>query len=250
MHVLRIDDEIITAEDFVKLLKLDNVFTDLIEDIVINKLTVHAAKKSGLTVGPEEVQARADQFRRVEGLHRAQDTHRYLERLGVTLADFENHIAESLYCEKMRDRIATPEAIEDYFRLHSPKFEALEVSHIVTESEAKAKELMSLLEDEPDCFAEYARAYSLDDETSVQGGYIGKVLRGSIAPSIEIKLFNAEIGEPLGPFTTQDELVYEIYQVSARHPAKLDDAIKSKIAKIIYNEWLQNCAREHILEVM
>ncbi|HET9787306.1 MAG TPA: peptidylprolyl isomerase, partial [Pyrinomonadaceae bacterium] len=84
----------------------------------------------------------------------------------------------------------------------------------------------------------------------VQGGYIGKVFRGSIAPSIEVKLFNAEIGEPLGPFTTQDELVYEIYQVSARHPAKLDDAIKSKIAKIIYNEWLQNCAREHILEVM
>ena len=250
MQVLRIDDEIITAEDFIKLLKLDNVFTDLIEDIVVNKLTVHAAKKMGLTVQPEEVQDRADQFRRVEGLHRAQDTYQYLENLGVTSTDFEAYITESLYCEKMRDRIATPEAIEEYFRLHSPKFEALEISHIVIESESKAKELVSLLQDEPECFAEYASTYSLDDETRAQGGYIGKVLRGSIVPSIEAKLFNAEIGEPLGPFTAQTELVYEIYQVNARHPAKLDDAIKSKIAKIVYDEWLQNCAREHSLEVM
>lgn len=82
MQIARIDDEILNADDFVKTLKLDNRFNTLIEQILIDKLTVRAAKKSGITVTPAEIQERVDQFRRVEGLHRAQDTHAFLEALG------------------------------------------------------------------------------------------------------------------------------------------------------------------------
>ena len=250
MQIARIDDELITAEDFVKFLKLENAFTALIENVMRNKLTAHAAKKMALSVEPEEVQTRVDQFRRLEGLHRAQDTHRYLESLGVTVDEFESHIIETLYCEKMQARIVTPEAVEDYFRLHAPEFEAVDVSHIVVESEAKAKELMSLLEDEPECFADYAREHSLDEDTRAQGGYIGKLLRGAMDPAIEAKLFNADLGEPIGPFTTQSELIYNIYQVNAKYPAALDDATRRKVAKRVYDEWLYSQAQEHILEVI
>ena len=46
MQIARIDDEI-TADDFVKTLKLDNRFNTLIEQILIDKLTVRAAKQQG-----------------------------------------------------------------------------------------------------------------------------------------------------------------------------------------------------------
>ena len=121
MDIARIDDEMISAEDFIKILKFDNAFNSLIEKVLISKLTVHAAKKGGISIAAEEVQNRVDQFRRVEGLHRAQDTHQFLEALGVTAEEFEEHMVEMLYREKMLEQIASQAAIEEYFRLHSPK---------------------------------------------------------------------------------------------------------------------------------
>lgn len=169
MQIARIDDEILTADDFVKILKLDNRFNTLIEQILIDKLTVRAAKQSGITVTPAEIQERVDQFRRVEGLHRAQDTHAFLEALGVTLDEFENHMTEILYREKMRAQITRQEQIDDYFRLHSPKFDSVEINHITVDSDGKARELLALLEDEPTLFAELAREHSLDLDSKFKG---------------------------------------------------------------------------------
>jgi hypothetical protein len=75
--LVKIDDEVINADDFVKILKFTGRYESLIEDIVKDKLTVHAAKKQGITIDPDEIQERADQLRRVRGLHRAADMNRY-----------------------------------------------------------------------------------------------------------------------------------------------------------------------------
>ena len=44
-NLIRINDEIISSDSFVKLLKLSGRFDTLIDDIVQEKLAVHAAKK-------------------------------------------------------------------------------------------------------------------------------------------------------------------------------------------------------------
>ena len=46
--LVKIDDEVITIEDFVKLLRFTGAFDGLLEDIIKDKLTVHAAKKAGI----------------------------------------------------------------------------------------------------------------------------------------------------------------------------------------------------------
>lgn len=104
MQIARIDDEILDADDFVKILRLDNRFNALIEPILIDKLMVRAAKQSGIAVASDEIQERVDQFRRVEGLHRAQDTFAFLESLGVTLDEFETHITEITRCSTFRGK--------------------------------------------------------------------------------------------------------------------------------------------------
>lgn len=250
MHIARIDDEHISAEGFVKTLKLDNAFSPLIEQLLTDKLAVHAARKAGVEVTPEELQQRVDQFRRTLGLHRAQETLDYLEALGVELAEFEAYMSETLYREKILAQVTTPAAIEEYFRLHSPKFDAIEVSHIVVDSEAKARELLALLEDDPDSFAELAREHSLNAETRDAGGHMGKFLRGALSKDAEAKVFNAEPGALLGPFASDDELLYEIFRVEAKHPAKLDATTSREVAKIVYQEWLQARAEEHNVQVL
>ena len=140
--IVRIDNEVIGTEDFIRTLKLTGQFEGLIEQLVRDRLTVHAAKKQGLPVSPEEVQERADQFRRVQGLHRAADMNNYLNAIGVSLDEFEAFITDGLYQEKMMAQVCSDKAVESYFKLNSPKFDSIEVSHTVLDAVGKAKEMM------------------------------------------------------------------------------------------------------------
>ncbi len=246
--IVQIDDEVIGTEDFIRVLKLTGQFENLIEQLVKDKLTVRAAKKQGIVVSAQEIQDRADQFRRVQGLHRATDMNHYLDTLGVSLDEFELFITDSLYQEKMMEKVCSYKAVEQYFKLNSPKFDSIEVSHIVLDTEGKAKEMISFLKEDPDSFAEMAREHSIAD-TREQGGHIGKVLRGSLKTDVEAKVFNATVGDLLGPFASPDRSFYEIFAVNAKHPATLDEEAAAEVRRLLREEWLFARAQEHIIEV-
>jgi parvulin-like peptidyl-prolyl isomerase len=245
--IVRIDDEVIGTDDFIRVLKLTGQFEGLVEQQVRDRLTVLAAKKRGIRVTPEEIQERADQFRRVRNLHRAADMNRYLDVFGVSLDEFETFITDALYQEKMLDEVCNDGAVEAYFKLNSPKFDAVEVSHIVLESEGQAKEMMSILTDDPESFEEMAREHSIAD-TRERGGVIGKVLRGSLKTGIEAKVFNAQVGDLLGPFEAPDGAFFEIFSVRAKYPATLDQDVASEVRRLLREEWLAARAQEHIIE--
>jgi parvulin-like peptidyl-prolyl isomerase len=245
--IVRIDDEVIGTDDFVRTLKLTGQFENLIEQLVRDKLTVRAAKKQGIPVAAAEIQERADQFRRVQGLHRATDMNNYLDALGVSLDEFETFITDSLYQEKMMERVCNAQAVEDYFKLNSPRFDSVEISHIVLDAAGKAKEMMSVLQDDPDSFEEMAREHSIAD-TRERGGVIGKVLRGSLKTDVEAKVFNAEVGDLLGPFAAGDGGFYEIFAVNAKHPATLDEETAAEVRRLLREDWLMARAQEHIIE--
>lgn len=247
MAIVRIDEEVVDVGEFVRLLKLNGQYDSLVEQLVRDKLTVRAAKKHGIVVTGDDIQTRADQFRRVRALHRAADMNNYLDALGVSLDEFEVFITETLYQEKMLEQVGTDSAVEEYFKLNSPKFDSIEVSHILLDTEGKAKEMISYLNDDPDSFADMAREHSLAD-TREEGGVIGRVLRGQLKTDIEAKVFNASPGDLLGPFPAADGTFYEIFAVTAKHPATLDEDVKGEIRRLLREEWLMARAQEHIIE--
>lgn len=248
-ELIKIDDEVITADSFITLLKLSGRYDSLIEEIVKDKLAVHAAKRKKLEITPEEIQERADQIRRVWGLHRASDTIKWLDARGISLDDFEQFVMDILYHEKIMDQVSNDNALEEYFNLNSPKFDSIIVSHILVDSEGKAKELMAVLEDDPDSFPDMAREHSLAD-TSSDGGYIGKVIRGALQPDIESKVFNAAEGDLLGPFPSADENFFEIFIINDKHNAELNDDTRDEVRRIVRDEWLTSRAKEHKIEIL
>jgi parvulin-like peptidyl-prolyl isomerase len=247
--LVKIDDEVITAEDFVKLLRFTGAFDSLMEDLVKDKLTVHAAKKAGISITVEDLQERADQFRRVKGLHRAVDMNRYLDATRISLDEFEQYLSEMIYHEKMLDQIGTDQAVDEFFNLNAPKFDSIEISHILVDSEGKAREIMAILEDDPESFAELAREHSLAD-TREDGGYVGRVLRGALRSDVEAKVFNAAEGDLLGPFPSADESFFEIFAVNAKRPAMLNDDTIAEVRRLLKDEWLAARAREHRIEIL
>ncbi|MFN0304100.1 MAG: peptidylprolyl isomerase [Burkholderiales bacterium] len=245
--IVSIDDEVIGTEEFVRTLKLTGQFEGLIDQLVRDKLTVRAARKQRIAVSVEEIQDRADQYRRIRALHRAAETNRFLDARGVSLDEFEAFVTDSLYQEKMMQRVCNDEAVEKYFKLNAPKFDSIEVSHMVLDTEGKAKEMISLLRDDPDCFAEMASEHSNAD-TREQGGLIGKVLRGLLKPDIEAKVFNAAVGDLLGPFASADRSSFEIFRVNAKRPAILDEDTAVEVRRLIREEWLAARAQEHVIK--
>ena len=245
--LVKIDDDAISVEEFLQTLKLSGQFEGLVEQLVRDRLTVQAAKKQGMHVSEEDLQERADQFRRVHGLHRASDTNKYLDALHVGLDEFEAFLTNGLYQEKMMARVCGEQAVQTYFKLNSPKFDSIELSHIVLDAEGKAKEMISVLADDPDSFDEMAREQSIVDSRE-HGGLIGKVLRGSLRTDVEAKVFNAAVGELLGPFASADRTVFEIFRVNAKHPARLDDDTATEVRRLLSEEWLRARAQEHIIE--
>jgi parvulin-like peptidyl-prolyl isomerase len=245
--IVRIDGEVVGVEEFVRMLKLTGRFSGLVDDLVRERLTVHAARKHGIRVSADEIQSRADEFRRAHSLHRAADTNNYLDSLAVSLDEFETFITDSLYQEKMLAQVCNDAAVEEYFKLNSPKFDCIEVSHIVVDNEGMAKEMVSALREDPDSFAEMAREYSIA-ETRETGGQIGKVLRGSLKTDIEAKVFNSAVGELLGPFQSADASFYEIFIVNAKHPARLDDDTKTEVRRRLREEWLMARSQEHLIQ--
>jgi len=245
--VVKIDGTAIDLTELVRVLKLSGQFEGLLEQFVRDRLAVLGARRAGIKVSEEEIQERANQFRRVRGLHRAVDTNKYLDALRVSADEFETFIANGLYQEKMMRKVCGDEAVQGYFKLNSPRFDSIEVSHIVLDSEPKAREVIAVLRDDPDTFQEMAREHSIA-ETRDKGGLIGKVLRGSLRADVEARVFNAAPGDLLGPFTSGDRTAFEIFRVNAKHPARLDEDTATEVRRLLGESWLQAQAREHSVQ--
>ena len=245
--IVKIDGHAIDLDEFMRTLKLTGQYQGLLEQFVRDRLAALGAKKAGIQLTEAEIQERADQFRRVRGLHRASDTNKYLDAMRISLDEFEAFITDSLYQEKMMSKVCNDQAVQGYFKLNSPKFDSIEVSHIVLDSESRAKEMIAVLCEVPGRFEDMAREHSIAD-TRERGGLIGKVLRGSLQSDVEAKVFNAAAGDLLGPFASGDRTTFEIFRVNAKHPARLDDDTATEVRRLLREEWLRARAQEHAIE--
>jgi peptidylprolyl isomerase len=154
-----------------------------------------------------------------------------------------------LYHEKMMEKVGNDAAVDEYFNLNAPRFDSIEVSHIVVDSEGKAREIIATLEDDPDSFEDLAREHSLAD-TRDDGGYVGKVLRGALRSDVEAKVFNADEGDLLGPFPSADESYFEIFLVTAKRPAALTEETVAEVRRLLQDGWIAARAREHNIEIL
>lgn len=248
--IARIDDKEITSDDLIRYLKIGNKFDQIVEDIITQEITATEAGRMGFTVADEEIQAESDNLRRVLGLHAAKETFEFLDSVGLSLEGFEDYLRDSLMRTKVLQKVCSEEAMKDFFDLHSPKFESVDVGQIIVDSEGKARELIAILEEDPDEFANMAKSFSIDPETAEKGGDIGTVVRGGLDGEVEAKIFNSAPKQPLGPFETEDGMFYEVYMVTKRHKPELDLTTQKMITKLLYEKWLDERLEEHRVEIL
>ena len=91
--------------------------------------------------------------------------------------------------------------------------EALQVRHILVETEEEAQEIINLLEEGAD-FDTLARERSIDPGAQGNGGDLGFFERGDMVPAFEQAVFSGEPGDLIGPVRT--EYGYHVVEVLDR----------------------------------
>src|SRR5690606_1305413 len=99
-------------------------------------------------------------------------------------------IPASLHMDALREELAG--------EMDSEEIETRTVRHILVETEPEAEAIVAELADGAD-FATLAQERSIDPGSGAQGGDLGEQPRGAYVESFEAAVWDAEVGEVVGP---------------------------------------------------
>lgn len=238
------------AQDFVtKYLQVDlpqQVLTEMINDELLRQ----GAKREGVTVSAEEVDARIkERFQPQTELPSASDVitdtvptptplsfaeryRTYLERLksqaGFSEADYRGTIEVDLLAEKMRERLRAEVPTAE---------EQVHVRHILVKTEEEATQVLERLKGGED-FAALAEELSLDSATKDEGGDLGWFPRGEHDPAFDDAVFGLEAGQ-IGEIVQTPDGYHVVQVLDPVEVRELDqDQLKARIDQR-YTKWLE-----------
>ena len=205
----------------------------VLSDLINEQLIGQAAKKAKVTVTSAEVEAEMEKLR--EQIGPSFDS--VLAQYGMTVEDLQKNMELNLLVFKVstKDVTVSEDALMSFFEEHKSDYdqpEMVKASHILVETEEKAKEIKKRLAEGAD-FAELARGESTDPMSAAEGGDLGFFARGRMVPEFEKAAFAMSPGQTSAP--VKSEYGYHIIRVTDRkdaHEATFDD-VKDDIERTI-----------------
>lgn len=185
----------------------------LLEAMILRRLQLQDAKKEGMQTSPAEVAAAIEGIKRRSGFKTDEELKAALAKEGITLERFKKGIEEQLLLSKIVNKqvtskvILSEEELQRYYQEHRDQYKRpLEVKlrHILiqvpqgadekeaSKAEARAEEALAALKAGMD-FAEAAARYS-DGPTAKEGGELGKMKQGELAPELDKAAFSLPVG--------------------------------------------------------
>lgn len=168
----------------------------ILEQMVTERLLIREAKMQNLSVTAEERQTHVAEvvaWVEQEFYHgsRAALEHALSEQK-LTMAQFEEYLAETLVVYKLRDQLAAKITVSDteiraFYDAHRQDFnipEMIRVRHILVAERSQAEELLRKIKAGQD-FNQLAREHSRDTQSAVLGGDLNWRARGEFVPSFD-----------------------------------------------------------------
>lgn len=215
----------------------DNEFlTQALEELLIRQY----AHENGIENSDEELQVAADEMRYQRGLESEAETLQWFENAHQTLASVQNALDYQLLRNKVRNSIPEDE-MRAYFADHKIEFDSVDLYSIRVDSRAVADELHTQIAEEGASFHDLAVEYSQDEETALAGGYAGRLTRSEMTGEIEASVFDAEVGEVIGPIETEHG--WNLFMVRAVHDANYED-VEDRIRFQMFQDLLDQLKAE------
>lgn len=255
--VARVNGEIITEDELYESLK-GQYGQDSLDQLISEKIIELELKKQNVTVSKEDTEKDLQEMIKQYGGQEQFDM--LLANYGYSMEDFKKNIEMNLKLQKLLEPeiTITEEDMKAYFNENKASFdveEQVKASHILVDSEAKAKEVKDKLAEGGD-FSALAKEYSTDTSNKDNGGELGFFTRGQMVPEFEDAAFSLEPGAISDPVKT--EFGYHIIKVEEKKAAKsatyeenkeqVKDALFNQMLPTAYDTWMQEKYQEYEIE--
>lgn len=209
------------------------MLTLLVQDAVIASVVADAGVEVDET---DSADVRAQIVEAVEGEERLEEL---LVQDGLSMTVFDEVLVpQQARVIALREELAAGEDLE-----------TRTVRHVLVESEEEANEVVAALEADAD-FAELAAERSTDPGSAQQGGMLPPAPRDSYVPAFEEAVWEAEIGELVGPVETEFGFhVLEVVEEDVTPAEELDAAQTDQLVSAQVNELLERAYTEADIQI-
>jgi peptidyl-prolyl cis-trans isomerase C len=227
--------------------KKEELRKNLSNDLIAELLIKDRADRLGLSVAADELKDAMNRLKDQYGIKTEADFDESLKKSGMTRADMEARLHDTLLMNKVfgrelrqRDELADKELRERYDR---------EKERYRLPERARLREIIVIKPDDPmrvdaarlrattlaneartGDFAKLATTSS-DAGTKEKGGDLGEVARGELLPDLDKAVFNATAGTVIGPIETKSG--WHILKVETRLPSEVPafESVKDRLRK-------------------
>ena len=245
---------------------------DFLNRLIDNRLQLQEADREKILV--EDAELNEEFLERIKhyGVKNEEEFEKLIKSQGVTLESLKKRLRDGLKVQKLIRRkvtlrVSVTEAeINQYLNENRAKLEtdlSFHARHILITPEAdtdagwegariKAEMLRAQLQDGAD-FTELARQYSRD-ATAKDGGDLGTLKRGELAPDVEAELLALNSGQVSRP--VKSPLGYHLFRLESRDSLQAA-SIRQQIRDILFRQqydsrleaWLKEIKQRAIIEV-
>ena len=206
-----------------------------IEDAHRAAVIGQAVEQEGISVAQDELQNAVNMYRRLRALHRARETHAWLESSSLTVADLGRRVGGAIVRARLKQRVAAGQ-VDAYFEENPHQFEFATISQIVVPHPDVAEELRDHLGQHSADFRHLAREHSMDQATRWNGGFVGVVRRADLNPEAASAIFAGSDGEIVGPVETDQG--YHLIAIEHIYEVGLDSLVRAVIKNLLFDGWL------------
>ena len=245
--------------------------------IIEKRLQLQQAEREKITVEDAEMKAEVDEIQKKLGAKTDAEFESMVKAQGLSVEGVKKRLREQLLVERIKRRkvnlriSVTEEDIDQYLNANREKLEtglSFEARHILflptagagedgwQAARRRAEDVYTRVMGGED-FGELARDFSDDSATAKNGGRLGILKRGELAPDIEKAILRLSPGEHSPPF--RSEVGYHLFELDSKETLAGEQLAQARnqIRDILYkqkydvrlNEWLVEIRSKAIIEM-
>lgn len=244
--------------------KVREMSRDMLRDLIDRSLMVQKAKDLDVNVETDVVK-RLDEIRRNVNAASLEDLQKEAEKNGMNWEDFKDDIRRNLLMREVIGRevgrtiVVSREDARAYFAEHKEQFASpagvvlaqiliSNEKHKPEETEKRGKDALAELK-AGQRWAEIARKFSDDATTANEGGQIGFMKDGTLAPALNEAISKLEVNEfsDLIPIKTG----YLILKVMDRRREGIPnfEEVEQTVMEAMYNQRMQPALRKYLVSL-
>jgi len=236
---------------------------NLLRDLIDQALMVQKAKDLDINVETDIVK-RLDELRKQYNMAGLEDFEKEVEKQGVLWEDFKDQIRRQLLMREVIGRqvgsriVLSREEARKYYDEHKNEFESPGLVHLAQvlisnekrkpeEAEKRAKDALAEIK-AGTRFSDVAKKYS-DGPNADQGGDIGFLKMGTMAPAISAAIAKLDVNETTDLIEVKSG--YVILKVLERFSPGIPgfEEVEQRVNEVLYNQKMQPKMREFLVEL-